>query len=153
MLGSSGGRVSEIVSLTTAQIEERADGFFLRITGKNHVVSRLAPLSHEGYAAIMAWLARRPVDSPYVFTSLRAHARALLPRPIDRQTAFRLVVRYGRAVGLERVSPHQLRHFVASALAKKDIRLAQQVLGHQRLETTARYVHPQLEAGLTDHLY
>lgn len=36
----------------------------------------------------------------------------------------------------------------------KDIRMAQKVLGHKRIETTARhYVLDELEPGLTDNLY
>lgn len=68
-LASSGCRVSEIVTLTTGQIRSEAGSFFLEVLGKNQTAPRLAPLSHEAYAAVQAWLARRPVQSAHVFTS------------------------------------------------------------------------------------
>jgi integrase len=153
-LASSGCRVSELVTLTTGHIRSDRGSFFLELLGKNQIAPRLAPLSHEAYGAIEAWLARRPVATAYVFTSVRGKGQHPTPRPLDRSAAWRLVQRYAHQLGLTHVSPHDFRRFVGTQLAKRDIRQAQRALGHARIETTARhYVLDELEAGLTDSLY
>jgi integrase/recombinase XerD len=151
-LASSGCRVSEIVTLTTGQIRSEAGSFFLEVLGKNQTKPELAPLSHEAYRLIDAWVARRPVASPSVFTSFGG--RQPTPRPLDRSAALRLVQRYAHLVGLGPLSPHDLRRFVGTQLAKRDIRQAQKVLRHKDISTTARhYVLDELTGGLTDGLY
>jgi len=155
-LASSGCRVSEIVSLTPAQIRSEAGSFFLEVLGKNQTAPRLAPLSHEAYAAVQAWLARRPVESEsaYVFTSIPGQGTRPTARPLDRSAAWRIVAHAAAAVGLQHVSPHSFRRFVGTELARKDIRQAQKALGHARIETTARhYVLDELVGGLTDGLF
>jgi site-specific recombinase XerD len=153
-LASSGCSVSEVVTLTASQIHIRADSFFLEVLGKNQTAPRLAPLTHEAYASIEAWLARRPVESPAVFTSFTGRGHQPTVRPLDRSTAWRVVQHYAQAIGLAHVSPHAFRRFVGTELAKRDIRQAQKALGHARIETTARhYVLDELAGGLTDGLY
>jgi site-specific recombinase XerD len=153
-LASSGCRVSEIVTLTTGQIRSEAGSFFLEVLGKNQTLPELAPLSHEAYRLIEAWVARRPVASPYVFTSFGGRGRQPTPRPLDRSAALRIVQHYARLVGLGPRSPHDLRRFVGTQLAKRDIRQAQKVLRHKDISTTARhYVLDELAGGLTDGLY
>ena len=72
-LASSGCRVSEMVTLTSAQVLTRAGSVFVAVLGKNQVTPREAPLSQEAYAAIEAWLARRPVA---ISTALTTYRRA-----------------------------------------------------------------------------
>jgi site-specific recombinase XerD len=153
-LASSGCRVSELVTLTTGQIRSEAGSFFLEVVGKNHTAPRLAPLSHEAYGAVEAWLARRPIESPAVFTSVTGKGHRPTPRPLDRSAAWRLVQRYAHQVGLQHVAPHDFRRFVATEVTNRSgIRTAQRVLGHVRIETTARYVLDEIGGGLTDGLY
>ena len=65
-----------------------------------------------------------------------------------------IVKRYAHQCGLDHVKPHDLRRFVGTQLAAKDIRKAQKALGHKSIEVTARhYVLDELEIGLTDNLY
>lgn len=45
-----------------------------------------------------------------------------------------------------RISPHRLRHTMATELAaSKDIRTLQQLLGHTSIHTTMQYVHPDMD--------
>ena len=153
-LASSGCRLTEVVTLTPAQLLSREGSFFLEVLGKNQTEPRLAPLSHEAYASIQAWLARRPVESPYVFTSFAGKGNRPTTRPMHLSAAWRVVQRAATQVGLVHVKPHDFRRFVGTELARRDIRLAQKALGHKRIETTARhYVLDELAGGLTDGLY
>lgn len=154
-MASSCARVSEVITLTPAQIRPEAGDFFLSIVGKNKVEPRPVPLAHEAYGAIEAWLARRPLESPYLFTTFTGKGHSPTARPLDRSAALRIVHRYGRMIGLPRLSPHDIRRSMGTELAKRyGIRVAQLVLGHARIETTARhYVLDELTGGLTDGLY
>lgn len=153
-LASSGCRLTEVLTLTPAQLLSREGSFFLEVLGKNQTAPRLAPLSHEAYASIQAWLARRPVESPYVFTSFAGKGNRPTAHPMHLSAAWRVVQQAARHVGLAHVTPHDFRRFVGTELARRDIRLAQKALGHKRIETTARhYVLDDLAGGLTDHLY
>jgi len=153
-LATSGCRVSEVVTLTAAQLLSRDGNFFLAVLGKNQTEARTAPLSHEAYASIQAWLARRPVESAYLFTSFAGKGHRPTARPMHLSAAWRAVQRAARRLELAHVKPHDFRRFVGTELAKRDIRLAQKALGHKRIETTARhYVLDELAGGLTDGLY
>jgi integrase len=153
-LASSGCRVSEVVTLTAAQIASRTGRFVLQVLGKNQTAPREAPLSQEAYMLIEAWLARRPVDSAAIFTSFAGRGPRATAKPMSTTAVWQAVQQYASAVGLAHVKPHDFRRFVGTELAKRDIRQAQKALGHTRIETTAKhYVLDELEVGLTDGLY
>ena len=153
-LASSGCRVSEVVTLTAAQIASRTGRFVLQVLGKNQTAPREAPLSQEAYMLIEAWLARRPVESAYLFTSFAGRGPRATTKPMSLTAVWQAVQQYAAAVGLRHVKPHDFRRFVGTELAKRDIRQAQKALGHTRIETTAKhYVLDELEVGLTDGLY
>jgi site-specific recombinase XerD len=154
-LASSGLRVSELASLTLTQVIKSGGGYLLRILGKNDVEYRDAHLSPTAYKAIQKWIQARPVMSHYIFTSLagRGESRAT-DKPMSEVAVWQTIKKYADQAGLENVKPHDLRRFVGTQLAKKDIRKAQKALGHKRIDTTARhYVLDELEVGLTDNLY
>jgi integrase len=153
-LASSGCRVSEVVTLTAAQISSRTGRFVLQVLGKNQTAPREAPLSQEAYTLIEAWLARRPVESAYLFTSFAGRGPRATAQSMSPTAVWQAVQHYAAAVGLRHVKPHDFRRFVGTELAKRDIRQAQKALGHTRIETTAKhYVLDELEVGLTDGLY
>jgi integrase len=153
-LASSGCRVSEVVTLTAAQVTARTGRFVLQVLGKNQTAPREAPLSQEAYRLMEAWLARRPVESAYVFTSFAGRGPRVTAQPMSPAAVWQAVQQYAAVVGLEHVKPHDFRRFVGTELAKRDIRQAQKALGHTRIETTAKhYVLDELEVGLTEGLY
>jgi integrase len=126
----------------------------LSILGKHQTTAREAPLSQEAYAGIQAWLARRPVESPFLFTRFAGRGNRVTSEPLSTVGAWKLVQKYAPLAGLAHLSPHDFRRFVGTELAKRDLRMAQKALGHQRIETTARhYVLDELAGGLTDGLY
>ena len=153
-LASSGCRVSEVVTLTAAQIASRTGRFVLQVLGKNQTAPREAPLSQEAYMLIEAWLARRPVASDAIFTRFAGRGPRATAHPMSPTAVWQAVQCYAAVVGLQHVKPHDFRRFVGTELAKRDIRQAQKALGHARIETTAKhYVLDELEVGLTDGLY
>lgn len=162
-LASSGCRISEVVSLTTAQIHFGQDasersGHYLEVMGKNQTETRRAPISPEAHHLISQWLAARSaagIVSDHIFTSFGGRGgRNPSTSPISTVGAWQMVQRYAKACELEHVKPHDFRRFVGTRLAKDNIRAAQKVLGHKRLETTAaHYVLDDTPLGLTDSLY
>ena len=153
-LASSGCRVSEVVTLTVAQIASRTGRFVFHVLGKNQTAPREAPLSQEAYMLMEAWLARRPIESAYLFTSFTGRGPRATADSMSTTAVWQAVQHYAAAVGLRHVKTHDFRRFVGTELAKRDIRQAQKALGHTRIETTAKhYVLDELEVGLTDGLY
>ncbi len=154
----NGPRVSEICAITRNQVHVRGRGYVVEVRGKNKTEYREVPLTRETYAAIQAWLAARPVDSPYVFTSFagrgeEAHHR-LTTEPITRQGAWLVITHYAERIGLTGVKPHDLRRMVGTQLAKKDPRIGQLVLGHSSIETFYRhYVLDEIPEDATEGLY
>ncbi|MCB0085597.1 MAG: tyrosine-type recombinase/integrase, partial [Caldilineaceae bacterium] len=68
-------------------------------------------------------------------------------------SAWKIVHRYARQLGLDHIKPHDFRRYVGTQLAATDIRLAQNQLGHKRIETTAQnYVLDSVKVGVTDDL-
>lgn len=153
-LAASGVRIAELAGLQLADITARDGGYFLQVLGKGQAEPREAHLTGEAHNAILAWVAARPVRSPYVFTSFAGRGNRAQAAPISPAGAWQVIRGYALAAGLEHVKPHDFRRFVGTQLAKQDIRKAQTALGHKRIDTTARhYVLDTLEPGATEGLY
>src|SRR5437899_3720368 len=139
VLATSGLRASEAATLTLDQVRTRDGGYVLLVRGKTDIAFREAHLSREAYESVREWLATRPVESQYIFTSFET--RAALPKatPISETTVWNIVTRHAKACGYPDVKPHDFRRFLGTRLAKQDIRKAQKALGHKNIETTARH--------------
>lgn len=157
-LASSGLRISEALDLQPDMIEQRGAFFILHVIGKTDVEAREAHISHEAKGYIDRWLAKRPVDSSYIFTSFEGRGTAnhsrLESEPLTRHGAWRIIREYGRKVGLLYLHPHSFRAFVATELASRDIEKARKALGHSNINTTSKYyVLSGIAAGETDNLF
>ena len=153
-LASSGLRASELATLQLQQIYKRGRGYTLQVIGKTDIEARDAHLSIEAFDLINDWITKRPVLSPYIFTSFSTRASLPSTEPISEVTVWNVVKRYAEQCGLAHIKPHDFRRFVGTQLAAKDIRKAQKALGHKSIEVTAKhYVLDELEIGLTDNLY
>lgn len=137
LLYGGGLRVSELVALTFAQVEDGSG--VARIVGKGGK-ERVCPLG-EGAMVLLRTLRDGPRRGAV------ATARVLV-RPGDQAMTARdvqsLLKRYLAAAGLPAdASPHTLRHSYATHLlnAGADLRVVQELLGHSRLATTQIYTH------------
>ena len=138
VLYGAGLRASEVAGLRLRDLE--AERGFLRVLGKGRK-ERKVPLGQPGLAALETWLRR---GRPRVATPASEDALLLSDRgrPLSRDTVYRIVKRWVRAVGLDaKTSPHTLRHTFATHLVKggADLRAVQEMLGHASINTTQLY--------------
>jgi site-specific recombinase XerD len=139
LLYASGARISEAVGLDLGALH-LAEGL-VRLHGKGDK-DRIVPVGEPAIDAIEAYLVSgRPALAGLTATDallLNTHGRRLDPR--DARTA---VATAARDAGLGHVTPHTLRHSVATHLLESgaDIRVVQEFLGHASLGTTQRYTH------------
>lgn len=135
-LWDSAARVSELLSLTRAQV---ADGQADRvvITGKGQK-ERYIFFTRESQAAIRAYCRLREDPYPGLFISHRRDKGAKL----SRISAWNIVRRAARGSGLTgMVSPHMIRHARATQLVNEGMPMesVQLVLGHESIATTQTY--------------
>jgi site-specific recombinase XerD len=137
ILYGAGLRVSELCDLTLASIQWREG--VLRVVGKGRK-ERIVPLHKTGLEAVRRWrddgralvlTAASPVDALFV----NRRGTQLGPRDVRRLLDNRL--------GSGHVYPHALRHTFATHLLEggADLRVVQELLGHESLTTTQLYTH------------
>ena len=140
MLYGSGLRVSELTDLRLSNIY-RKEGY-MRILGKGSK-QRLVPISPVADEQLGYWLQDRnaldikPESIDIVF--LNHYGRQL-----TRAMIFTIVKRLAQAAGITKtISPHTLRHSFATHLLQNgaDLRIIQQLLGHESIVTTEIYTH------------
>ena len=144
LLYGSGLRISEALGLDVEDTNP-ADGY-VRVMGKGSK-ERLAPLSDAAMDRLARWLEQRNGLDPApgeraLFVGSRGGRR------LDRRQAVRILVRLAKAAGLAPgVHPHMLRHSFATHLlqAGANLRDVQELLGHERVTTTQRYTHLDLD--------
>lgn len=136
ILYGAGLRVSELCDLDRDGLDER--GGLLRVMGKGRK-ERIVPLHRAGWSAISAWRAVREnvaaPHSPRDALFLNRRGARLGPRDVRRILDKRL--EFGH------VHPHALRHTYATHLLEggADLRVVQELLGHESLTTTQLYTH------------
>ncbi len=140
MLYGSGLRVSELVDLRLSNIY-RQEGY-MRILGKGNK-QRLVPISPEADKQLEYWLE----DRCHLDIKPEAKDIAFLNhygRQLTRAMIFTIVKRLAQLAGITKtISPHTLRHSFATHLLQNgaDLRIIQQLLGHESIVTTEIYTH------------
>lgn len=144
MLYGSGLRVSELVNLKLSNIYVK-EGYML-VEGKGSK-QRLVPLSPEAEKWFGYWLedrSRLDIQSgheDYAFLNRRGSQ-------LTRQMIFIILQRLCTAAGITKtISPHTLRHSFATHLMQNgaDLRVIQQLLGHENITTTEIYTHISIQ--------
>ena len=146
LLYASGARVGEVTSLTLPALDlpQRQ----VRLEGKGGR-TRIVPIGEPAVAALQHYLAvGRPelaaagalagTERVVEVVFLGVRGGALGPRD-----ARQVVVATAERAGLGHVTPHTLRHSMATHLLERgaDLRQVQELLGHASLATTQRYTH------------
>jgi len=137
LLRHTGLRVGELVGVRLRDLDLSERTGELRIWGKGSK-HRAIPLNVTVRRALEDYLAVRPKTlDEHLFLNNRG------TRPTTKAIQD-LVAKYGRLAGLEDISPHVLRHSFGKHLVEKGVDLVtvSTLLGHSRLETTARYTQP-----------
>lgn len=144
MLYGSGLRVSELTTLKLSRIYLN-EGYML-IEGKGSK-QRLVPISPVAMEWFTYWLSDRskldvkPEYKDYAF--LNRYGRGL-----TRAMIFTIVKRLAAEAGIRKtISPHTLRHSFATHLLQNgaDLRIIQQMLGHESITTTEIYTHLDIQ--------
>ena len=140
MLYSCGLRVSELITLKISDLF--FDDGFIRVKGKGSK-QRLIPVGEYAVSAVNLYLNQRrtlPVAHGCEdFLFLNRHGR-----PLTRQMVFKIVTDHAAKAGVEKnISPHTFRHSFATHLVENgaDLRVVQQMLGHESILTTEIYTH------------
>lgn len=154
LLYACGLRVSEVCHLQRSLL--RLEEGYLIVTGKGDK-QRLVPVHQEAIKFVRLYLeyerphiAPKPAFSDTVFLSNRGGA-------LSRQSVFMKLKSYASAAGITKtISPHTLRHSFATHLMERgaDLRIVQQLLGHESITTTEIYTHvsaQQLGAKIAAH--
>ena len=139
VLYGCGLRVSEAVDLKISGVF--FDEGFLRVIGKGNK-ERLVPLGEMASDALRNYLDSRPVhadaDSDDVLFLNRFGKR------FSRVSMFNLVKKQALSAGITKeLSPHTFRHSFATHLVENgaDLRVVQEMLGHESITTTEIYTH------------
>jgi len=141
---AAGIRLSELVGINLEDIslEER----MLRVRGKGKK-ERLVPFGSKAAESVAVYLRlrmaipKKNLEEQALFLNYRG--TRISPRSVER-----LMAKYIRRTAIRRkLSPHSLRHSFASHLLSRgaDLRVIQELLGHESLATTQKYTHLDLK--------
>ena len=140
MLYRSGGRISEVIGVTWADIQLREIGAQVTLFGKGSKTRTvLIPLDlyHD-----LIQLREGDDDQARIFA-------------ITRQRAWAIIKRIAKRAGItERISPHWFRHAHATHALEHSapIKLVCETLGHSSVAITDRYLHSRPDTSSGDYL-
>lgn len=157
LLYVSGMRISELINLGAGQIQ--FESCLISVTGKGGK-GRVIPIPKP-----IAAMLKEYVDTGLKEFMKREKKRGkcdyLFPvhyagkiKPITRQAFWAILKELWKQTGINRtISPHQLRHSLATHMLKNgiDLRSLQLILGHENLSTVQIYTH--LETGYLRKVY
>lgn len=139
LLYSSGIRISELVNIKTPNYD--SEECLIRIMGKGSK-ERIVPLGDYAVNIMNDYMNNyRPLinkkHTDYVFINNRGDK-------VSRQFIFKVIKKEALKKGIKKdISPHTLRHTFATHLLKNgaDLRIIQELLGHENISTTQIYTH------------
>ena len=153
VLYATGTRISELINLKFSQID--FDECVIRVMGKGKK-ERIVPIADVALNNLKLYINEyRPFilktkSSEYTFINKDGN-------PISRVGFFKILKQLCLKAGIKKeVSPHTLRHSFATHLLNNgaDLRVIQELLGHENLSTTEIYSHlgnKKLESDYKNH--
>jgi len=144
LLYATGIRVGELVGMNVEDVNFNQR--LIRVRGKGKK-ERLLPFGRKAAVSLRDYLPWRKlinqgrIEEEALFLNFRG--RRLSSRSVER-----IVDKYLQRAALRRkISPHSLRHSFASHLLSRgaDLRVIQELLGHESLATTQKYTHIDLK--------
>lgn len=142
VLGYGGLRVGELCHLNVDDLD--LGNSLLRVRAGKGDKDRVVVFEAHTVKALEAWIAER---SQQAVGDLRLF-------PVCRETVERMVRERAAAIGIKKkVTPHTLRHTLATTLLKRglDLRFIQKQLGHASVATTQIYTH--VDTGALQEAY
>lgn len=139
VLYGCGLRVSEAVGLKISNLY--LDEGFVRVIGKGNK-ERLVPMGEMACEAIRNYLDSRPLPADAESDDVLFLNR--FGRCFSRVSMFNLVKKQALVAGVQKeISPHTFRHSFATHLVENgaDLRVVQEMLGHESITTTEIYTH------------
>jgi integrase/recombinase XerD len=153
LLYVSGMRISELTSLTCSNIHEND---YITVEGKGNK-QRIIPMTTMMFDLLHDYLA----TAHKKFTQLHGETDYLFPtvyggtiKSISRQACWIILRDLCKKTSIDRpISPHQLRHSLATHLLRNgaDLRSLQLLLGHETISTVEIYTH--LDTGYIRSIY
>ncbi len=146
LLYSTGCRVSEAaaVNLSDIDFKERS----IRVRGKGNK-ERIVFLGDDAFKGLREYIPfkniRTDKEDPDAVSALLINQRG---RRLSQRGIAMIIEKYVREAGIaKKVSPHTFRHSFATHLLDHgaDIRIVQEMLGHENLSTTQIYTHMGIE--------
>jgi len=137
-LYATGLRISELVALNRKDVNSKKGEFSVR--GKGGKI-RVVFLTDSATDALKDYLAKRSDIDEALFIHTKGGKSDLR---LSARSAERMIKYYATKAGItKQVTPHTLRHSVATALLQggADLRSVQAILGHSSITTTQRYTH------------
>lgn len=139
VLFATGARITELISLELGQID--FDECIIRIFGKGKK-ERIVPMGDTAINALKNYIYNYRSflvknTNNYIFLNTYGNK-------ISRQGFFKILKNLCKDAGIKKeVSPHTIRHSFATHLLNNgaDLRIIQELLGHENLETTEIYSH------------
>jgi integrase/recombinase XerD len=136
LLYATGMRVSELCRLMICDLSDT----FVKVQGKGKK-ERVIPVGRQAIAAVDHYLLHFRAESKEEKTPLFVSQKG---GAVSRMVVWSRIKIYAKLAGIQKeVSPHTLRHSFATHLLENgaDLRLIQDMLGHEDIGTTDRYTH------------
>jgi integrase/recombinase XerD len=153
LLFATGIRVSELCDLTWRDVQAREDAGQITIAMGKGGKTRAIRLKKKMWQSLSFLREEKPITA-HVFRS-RGGGRKKGGGKLDTSQVWRIVRNAAKRAGIEaEVSPHWLRHAHATYALQRgaSISLVQATLGHESMQTTARYLHANPEQSSGDFL-
>ncbi|MBO6047723.1 MAG: tyrosine recombinase [Erysipelotrichaceae bacterium] len=148
LLMATGIRVSELVNLTTNDVNLRAK--MLHVIGKGNK-ERLIPIDDTTCDILKGYMynERKELNvqsSQWLFMTKKG-------QPISRENFYGILRHIGQVAGVKKVTPHMLRHTFATTMLNNDadLRSIQELLGHSDISTTTIYTHVSNQKIFNDY--